>query len=1069
MQLTKLPKSRLLWLAAAITAIHLTAQSAPGNDSLLLLLKNATKENFLELSKKPTPAYFLSYRIENSENCVIESEFGRISDENSDKKSVLIVEIRVGDPAFDNLHALGQQFKKQYKSAFPPEYNKALMSKMLKEAAEMAFEDASRELAILKARSALMVDDDIPSHLFVSADPNEYFDHPTTSHFDLDFWKEQARFYTFDLSQFLHKASAKLSHSLKRTYFASSENVFIAENREYTYLDLYVEGFAVDNTPHHISHRYYSDNPMLLPDKHAVNQKMRQMEDLLFQILDAQEISKSYCPVLLSPKVAGVVMHNIIGHASANPEEIKLLQRVSEQNLLSVKSDPSVKHLGNSTLSGSYFYDDEGMLGEPVQVVAKGLPVNMLNGRTQNSVSRHSNGHFRQEAAISNLILQGYNPMSHEEIVAMARTLLRESGDEYALFVADADAACDRGEKLIIHPTVCYKIFKDGRPDMPVRNVAVECEKATFLENIVCVGDSSGSEAICCHVSEERVPTHSCSPAILISKLTCTSRPVNAAAKRHSSAPPSFDTEEDNLPEMLFKAAEKTHNDNLEELYGRTGNAPYYSEFLFTDATTYNVTASEGSVFEAGERTVKSVAPRLLIGDNKFNNENIHPAGITARNIYKLPNELDNQNLNRALSQISRDEFEKTLFQWNLKNMFSDKLSKKRLPDRNTAQRTSERVDVKWDLPDLDAVKNRMAELSASFCNVACISSSNAGLSACVGNAIFWNSEKVSYIKPVSLVKFKLEAEIIDIQGNRIFNKKDIVLEDLKSLFSDRVSGDEHETAADIVAGFIAECGNLAQGYPIEEDYYGPVLLSGDAVGKFLAMSLLQGTDCIISRRNPDFADASFNERFARNNLEDKKDMIVTDRNLSVFANADEDRMYTTDVDGVKIEKIEIIRDGELISLANDCTPTKSEARSNGGRCIAVSADGFVSCKGVESVEVEYKKSTSESSVYRQLLKESAKKGYKYAYCIERFSDDGEIMVMYKIDVRNGKKTAVNGGKLPMLDFHSLRNVAAVTGKSCVSTVCVSTPLPVDNVGATVAVKVKSPGTMLLHTLPITR
>lgn len=1064
-------KKYLLCIVLVFILLPLKAQQNQESDSLMLLLKKEVKANFEKLSKRSVPAYFLSYRVENISNHYLESVFGSIHDKDNESSSVLVVEIRLGTPAFDNFHAHSESHIRHYSTPFPLEYNGKLMSKILSSTTEKAFVDASREYSKLKTTYSLSSENNNTEYLFESADRNSYFEPATNFYFDDEFWEEQARFYTSDISPFLNQASAKLSYTCKRSYFVSSEDVYITENQQYTYLDLFIEGFSTDNSNHHISYRYFSNIPSQLPDKYAVNLKLKQMEELVFQVVAADKFTSAECPVLFSTKVASLLFHNIVGHISENSDNLELLKSLSNKNLLYVTSDPSLKSLNNQILSGYYIYDNEGVLGEQVNIVTKGLPVEILSGRTQNDASQKSNGHFRHSPVVSNMVVRTYNPLSHKELLEKMRQIIRESGQEYGLYVVDADIICNRSELLNIYPTVCYMVFSDNKPAKLIRNLKINCSAESFVKNILFMGDSLGSVAIKCNVLGKEVPSHSCAPELLLSSLKCSSYQADNIYRYYKSVPPSFDIEEDNIFDLFTEVAQKEHEKNLEELHTETQNAPYYSEFLFTDAKTYHIKSSEGSILISKENDLKSVSPRFLIGSDTFNNENLYEANNSDRNIYTLSDELNNQNLTRELSIICRKEYEEDLLQWNHKNTIITQNIKNQLPDRVSAQKVSERSEINWHFQNIDYLSNRISDISGKFVNHDFIQYSVVEFSACIGNAYFWNSENLVYSKPVSLIMLKLNAQVKDAIGNIISNEKEIIIDEFKNLFTQTadINNERGQNIDKEIDKFISECKDLTKSVLFEEDYYGPVLVQSEAVEQLLINTLVKGKTNIITHREPLLFSEENRKHLNYNDLEKKIDHIVTNNNITVTVNGDRKSSYNRDAEGVEIEKLEVIRNGELINLLNDCTPTKSIPHSNGGRIVAITKKGFITSKGVETLNFEFRKKISAKGIYNKFLKEASNKGFKYAYMIERMNQDGMITKLYRVDVKSREVQLVTGAKIPINDFYILRNIEVVSSEFNERMVRVYEETN-KNIGETnVSMSVKSPKTLLFSILPITK
>lgn len=1073
-------KKWLICVALIFALTPLFSQNDPQSDSLLQILKTQLNSNYKKLTTAPTPAYYLAYRVEESTSVEQTSSFGYLCNNEKQRSVKLFIEIRVGNPAIDNMHPYSNEPTISTAVPLPYDFNRQLISKIIKTETEKAYAIALERHAIISAAAELPSAGNEGQLLFLTADPDEFYQPSSSFDFDNELWIEHTKFYTSDMSQFLKTASAKLNYTQKRNYFVNSENTYIVENHDYTYLDIAVEGLAPDNTLHHLTHRYFTDIPSHLPDKYTVNQKMKKMEEMLFQHMAAEKATTISCPVIFSAKVAAIMMHNTAGHAADNNDGKPLLQSFAHNNHISIISDPTGENYNGNILSGHYNFDYEGIKSEKVTIVDRGSVVGMLSGRTQQKGALRSNGHSRIFPIQSNLITTFDYPISHSSLENEMRKLLRQKKLEYGLLVVDADITCDTNNIINIYPTICYKIFADSRPNVLVRNVRIESLGKLLADNIVCGGGDMECVAVTCLKHNVATPTHSCAPEMLIDNVTCSQYAIYGDNWIYGGYPQSAATEEDELSEIFFAAAENVYGNNLEELRTQNSNAPYYSEFLMTDAHEFSVVSSCGSTITSTERDVRSVSPRFLLGSDKFNNENLFEGDHNTLHVYALPVELDGRNLVRELSKISKIEYGNVLRQWKAKNSVPDIIRNQKLHDRSLNDKKSERWQQKSSETTLGHLEERANELSARFKDAGFIESSKVEISACTGSAYFWNSEKTTYTKPVATICLHLEAVVNNKTGKAVLNEKDLYLDDYAELSKTKKTSDGRdiqliETAID---SFIRECEEIHGGEEMEGDYYGPVLVTGMAVQQLLAAALLEGETNILSQREPVFISDYSHNLFNYNILESKKDNIVTNKNISVYCNGTGGGFYPeSDADGVKMERTEVIRNGELITLMGDCTPTGSVEHSNGGRQIAITEDGFISAKGVKRVDFicEGGIRTSMSNLERNFLKTAQKKGYKHAYIIDRISDKTDdrgrrqIVHLYQVNVRNGKRTPVTGAKIPILDFNTLNNISSVSDEVLYRDVVVRKGIASERKTDGIRVKVFSTNAIIFEMLPIIR
>ncbi|HII61161.1 TldD/PmbA family protein [Pyrococcus horikoshii] len=136
-------------------------------------------------------------------------------------------------------------------------------------------------------------------------------------------------------------------------------------------------------------------------------------------LLSARSPPSGEMQVIMDPELAGVFIHEALGHASeadAVKQEESILagmlgKRIAVEEL-TVVDDPTLPGK-----FGSYIYDDEGIPGKRVEIIRDGVLVNYLNDReTSSLLNLEPNGHGRAQS------------YSHVPLVRMSNTYI-EPGD----------------------------------------------------------------------------------------------------------------------------------------------------------------------------------------------------------------------------------------------------------------------------------------------------------------------------------------------------------------------------------------------------------------------------------------------------------------------------------------------------------------------------------------------------------------------------------------------------------------------------------------------------------------
>jgi len=193
---------------------------------------------------------------------------------------------------------------------------------------------------------------------------------------------------------------------------------------------------------------YFSRTINGLPDERKLIADVREMMTLLAALRKAPIVDPYSGPAILSGRAAGVFFHEIFGHRveghrQRNVDDGQTFgSKVNEAILptfLSVVFDPTLKARGNIELMGHYQYDDEGVPGQRVTVVDRGILKAFLLGRAPLPAFPQSNGHGRAESWFvpvsrqSNLVVQASRTVTSAALMTMLKDEARKQGKPFGL------------------------------------------------------------------------------------------------------------------------------------------------------------------------------------------------------------------------------------------------------------------------------------------------------------------------------------------------------------------------------------------------------------------------------------------------------------------------------------------------------------------------------------------------------------------------------------------------------------------------------------------------------------
>jgi predicted Zn-dependent protease len=284
---------------------------------------------------------------------------------------------------------------------------------------------------------------------------------------------------------------------------------------------------------------YFSRTPDGLPDEKQLVADARDMLALLGRLRRAPIVDPFSGPAILSGRAAGVFFHEIFGHRVEGHRQrnvndaqtfAKSVNEVVLPAFLSVVFDPGQKKLGTTELMGHYEYDDEGVKGQRVTVVDKGILKTFLLDRAPVRTFVKSNGHGRAEPGYvpvsrqSNLIVESSRTVSDEALMNMLKDEARKRGKPFGLLFDNIEGGfttTNRGSANAFNvlPNVVYRVYTDARPPELVRGVDLIGTPLAAFGKILATGDKPDVFNGICGAESGGVPVSASSPALLVAEV----------------------------------------------------------------------------------------------------------------------------------------------------------------------------------------------------------------------------------------------------------------------------------------------------------------------------------------------------------------------------------------------------------------------------------------------------------------------------------------------------------------------------------------------------------------------
>jgi predicted Zn-dependent protease len=276
-----------------------------------------------------------------------------------------------------------------------------------------------------------------------------------------------------------------------------------------------------------------------LPDDKAILAAIDRVANDVSALLRAPEAEPFVGPAIFSGRAAGVFFHEIFGHRveghrqkdeSEGQTFTKSVGTKVLPDFLSVVFDPTRRKVGAVDLNGWYDYDDEGVKGQRVTVVDKGVLKTFLMSRSPIRGFDHSNGHGRRQPGFevvsrqSNLIVESANAVTEARLRQMLIGEIKKQNKPYGLYFRDITGGFTTTQRAGLQafkviPVIVYRVYADGRPDELVRGTDIVGTPLASFAKILATSDKPEVFNGYCGAESGSVPVSAVSPAILVSEI----------------------------------------------------------------------------------------------------------------------------------------------------------------------------------------------------------------------------------------------------------------------------------------------------------------------------------------------------------------------------------------------------------------------------------------------------------------------------------------------------------------------------------------------------------------------
>lgn len=540
----------LLRVLAATALAGLIVFPATAQTPLLETLSEELNRNLTVLKEKgDPPAYYLAYGVTEEESESVSATFGALQSTSRHHSRQLDVTLRLGSPKLDNYHRMRGDYP-QFTGGIllPVEENSNSVKRRVWSETDRIYRLATQRLIRLKTNTQVKAAEEDNSDDFTTEQPAQYTEPVTRLKFSNQEWVAKLRKWSDEFNK--HRGvlanGVSLIVSRQTRYLVNSEGTRLQHGRGFVRVIITAQGKASDGMDLSAFESFEGESLDRLPKDEVIQAAVARVAQRVTDLLRAPPVDPYVGPAILTGGAAGVFFHEIFGHRVEGHRQkdenegqtfTKSVGKPVLPEFLSVTFDPTKKTVGKTDLNGWYAYDDEGVKGQPVKVVEKGILNTFLMSRSPIRNFNKSNGHGRRQPGAeivsrqSNLLVESAQAVSRTRLREMLIEEVKKQGKPYGLLfdqVTGGYTTTGRQglQAFTVVPLVVYRVYPDGKPDELVRGVSIVGTPLASFAKIAATSNEVEVFNGICGAESGNVPVSAVSPALLVTEIEIQRKPA---------------------------------------------------------------------------------------------------------------------------------------------------------------------------------------------------------------------------------------------------------------------------------------------------------------------------------------------------------------------------------------------------------------------------------------------------------------------------------------------------------------------------------------------------------------
>jgi hypothetical protein len=471
--------------------------------------------------------------------------------------------------------------------------------------------------------------------------------------------------------------------------------------------------------------------------------------------------------------------------------------------------------------------------------------------------------------------------------------------------------------------------------------------------------------------------------------------------------------------DVILKAMQDELNRNMNDLKLPNYDKPFFIMYGIQDQKTYSVTATLGSIVKSSEKAFRfKTNTRVLVGDYEFNDESLEDNLTSAPTALEISLPIDNDYLGirRSLwsgtDKIYRDAARH--FQKHQQTLKETGKPLSEIPHRSFAKGTSVKLVSALGPYTFDkaAWEARAKNLSALFLKHPNILYSTVMIQFTEGHKYMVNSEGVIAKIPFRETSFITIGQHKNEQGEFVVDQVSHNTRTPDQLPPESQMKSEIET-------MIARIEKQLSVPKLDEEYNGPVLVTGDIVAHLFSSVLFNGNESILaSNFIPRLTGYQYNSGGVLMDNKIGKSIlseyltIKAKPKLNSYSGKDLLASFELDDEGITPpNELVVVENGLLKNLLNDRTITNTTQK----------VSGFSSGAGVIEITTTHK--NSEKELKEKLIAKAKSEGLDFALILKHAPTLMGTVNVYKVYVKDGKEELVRNAVLERVNLKTFKRI----------------------------------------------